>query len=65
MQYALRILKVFVLEVDFLFAASFCATGYRRDLLKHSFQPFALIALTVLAMVTRNAAVGSSQIPIR
>src|SRR5438874_5920341 len=49
--------QAFLLEDVFLFAASLCAIGYRRDLLDHSFQPFALIALTALAMCTRNAAV--------
>ncbi len=47
----------------FLFAASFCGIGYRGDLLEHSFQPFALIALTALAMGTRNAAVRKLAIP--
>src|SRR5271170_4963719 len=37
--------QAFLLEVVFLFAASFCAIGYRGDLLEDSFQPFALIAL--------------------
>ena len=49
--------QAFLLEVAFLFAASFCGIGYRGDLLEHSFQPFALIVLTALAMGTRNAAV--------
>src|ERR1700693_4943096 len=49
--------QAFFLEVAFLFAASLCGFGYRGDLLEHSFQPFALIALTALAMGTRNAAV--------
>ena len=49
--------QTFVLEVVFLFMAAFCSIGYRSDLLDHSFQPFALIALTALAMGTRNAAV--------
>src|SRR5580692_1938107 len=40
--------QAFLLEVAFLFAASLCATEYRRDLLGHSFQLFALIALTAL-----------------
>ena len=53
----------FLLEDVFLFAASLCAIGYRRDLLEHSFQPFALIALTALAMGTRNAAVRKLAIP--
>src|SRR6266699_2181144 len=55
--------QAFVLEDVFLFAASLCAIGYRRDLLEHSFQPFALIALTALAMGTRNAAVRKLAIP--
>jgi uncharacterized membrane protein YoaK (UPF0700 family) len=55
--------QAFVLEGTFLFAASFCAIGYRGDLLEHSFQPFALIALTALAMGTRNAAVRKLAIP--
>src|SRR6266550_2659114 len=53
----------FLLEVAFLFAASVCSVGYRGDLLEHSFQPFALIALTALAMGTRNAAVRKLAIP--
>ncbi|MCU1301277.1 MAG: hypothetical protein JWQ87_1561 [Candidatus Sulfotelmatobacter sp.] len=55
--------QAFSLEVAFLFAASFCSIGYRGDLLEHSFQPFALIALTALAMGTRNAAVRRLAIP--
>src|ERR1700756_2560526 len=55
--------QAFLLEVAFLFAASFCGIGYRGDLLEHSFQPFALIALTALAMGTRNAAVRKLAIP--
>jgi len=55
--------QAFLLEVAFLFAASFCGIGYRRDLLEHSLQPFALIALTALAMGTRNAAVRKLAIP--
>jgi uncharacterized membrane protein YoaK (UPF0700 family) len=55
--------QAFLLEEVFLFAASLCAIGYRRDLLEHSFQPFALIALTALAMGTRNAAVRKLGIP--
>jgi uncharacterized membrane protein YoaK (UPF0700 family) len=51
------------LEDVFLFGASLCAIGYRRDLLEHSFQPFALIALTALAMGTRNAADRKLAIP--
>jgi len=55
--------QAFLLEVAFLFAASFCGTGYRADLLDNSFQPFALIVLTALAMGTRNAAVRKLAIP--
>jgi uncharacterized membrane protein YoaK (UPF0700 family) len=55
--------RAFLLEVAFLSAASFCGIGYRSDLLEHSFQPFALIALTALAMGTRNAAVRKLAIP--
>jgi uncharacterized membrane protein YoaK (UPF0700 family) len=55
--------QAFVLEVVFLTVASFCSIGYRSDLLEHSFQPFALIALTALAMGTRNAAVRRLAIP--
>jgi uncharacterized membrane protein YoaK (UPF0700 family) len=53
----------FLLEVGFLFAASLCAIGYRGEVLEHSFQPFALIALTALAMGTRTAAVRKLAIP--
>jgi uncharacterized membrane protein YoaK (UPF0700 family) len=55
--------QAFLLEVAFLFAASFCGIGYRGDLQEHSFQPFALIALTALAMGTRNALVRKLAIP--
>src|SRR6201986_2133688 len=55
--------QAFLLEVAFLFAASFCGIGYRGDLREDSFQPFALIALTALAMGTRNAAVRKLAIP--
>src|SRR5262249_9210346 len=40
-----------------------CGIGYRGDLREHSFQPFALITLTALAMGTRNAAVRKLAIP--
>ena len=53
----------FLLEVAFLLAASFWGIGYRGDLQEHSFQPFALIALTAIAMGTRNAAVRKLAIP--
>jgi uncharacterized membrane protein YoaK (UPF0700 family) len=55
--------RAFLLEVAFLFASSFCSIGYRGVLLQHSFQPFALIALTALAMGTRNAAARKLAIP--
>src|SRR5580704_15763445 len=55
--------QAFLLEVTFLFAAPFCSIGHRGDLQEHSFQPFALIALTALAMGTRNAAVRKLAIP--
>ncbi|HWC20332.1 MAG TPA: YoaK family protein [Terriglobales bacterium] len=55
--------QAFLLEVGFLFAASLCGIGYRGNLLEHSFQPFALIVLTALAMGTRNAAVRKLSIP--
>ena len=55
--------QAFLLEGAFLFVASFYAIGYRSDLLEESFQPFVLIALTALAMGTRNAAVRKLAIP--
>jgi uncharacterized membrane protein YoaK (UPF0700 family) len=55
--------QAFLLEGAFLLAASFCGIGYRADRLDSSFQPFALIALTALAMGTRNAAVRKLAIP--
>jgi uncharacterized membrane protein YoaK (UPF0700 family) len=55
--------QAFLLEVAFLFAASICSIGFRGNLLEVSFQPFALIALTALAMGTRNAAVRKLAVP--
>jgi uncharacterized membrane protein YoaK (UPF0700 family) len=55
--------QAFLLEVAFLFAASLCGIGYRADLHEGSFQPFALITFTALAMGTRNAAVRKLAIP--
>src|ERR1700761_7053856 len=49
--------RAFVLEDVLLVAASFCAIGYRLDLVEQSFQASALIALTALAMGIRNAAI--------
>lgn len=53
----------FALEIVFLLAATVSAIGYRGDLLEDSFQPFALIAFTALAMGTRNAAARKLAIP--
>ena len=39
------------------------ALSYHRELLEYSFQPFALIALTALAMGARNAAIRKLAIP--
>jgi uncharacterized membrane protein YoaK (UPF0700 family) len=55
--------QAFLLEDVFLFAASLCAIGYRGRLLVGTFQPFVLIALTALAMGTRNAAVRKLALP--
>jgi uncharacterized membrane protein YoaK (UPF0700 family) len=55
--------QAFLLEGSLLSAASFCAIGYGGVLLEHSFQSFALIALTALAMGTRNAATRKLAIP--
>jgi uncharacterized membrane protein YoaK (UPF0700 family) len=55
--------QAFLLEGAFLFVASFCGIGYRGNLQENSFQPLALIALTALAMGTRNAAVRKLAIP--
>lgn len=55
--------QAFLLEDVLLFAALLFAIGYRSDLLGRSFQSFALIALTALAMGTRNAAVRKLAIP--
>jgi uncharacterized membrane protein YoaK (UPF0700 family) len=55
--------QAFLLESVFLVVASLCGIGYRGNSLEDSFQPFALIALTALAMGTRNAAVRKLAIP--
>src|SRR5258706_826258 len=47
----------FLVEVALPFAASFCAVRCRANLLEHSFQPVALIALTALAIGARTSAV--------
>jgi uncharacterized membrane protein YoaK (UPF0700 family) len=55
--------QAFLLEVVVLTAASLCGIGYKGDVVKPSLQPLALIALTALAMGTRNAAVRKLAIP--
>jgi uncharacterized membrane protein YoaK (UPF0700 family) len=55
--------RAFLLEVVALTAASLCAIGYTGTVVEPSVQPFALIALTGLAMGTRNAAVRKLAIP--
>ena len=55
--------QVFLLEVVVLTAASMCAIGYKGYVVEPSVQPLALIALTALAMGTRNAAVRKLAIP--
>ena len=56
-------IQAFLLEVVFLFVASFCAIGSKSDLMENSFQAFALIALTALAMGARNAAARKLAVP--
>jgi uncharacterized membrane protein YoaK (UPF0700 family) len=55
--------QAFLLEVVLLTAASLCGIGYKGDVVEPSVQPLALIALTALAMGTRNAAVRKLAIP--
>jgi uncharacterized membrane protein YoaK (UPF0700 family) len=55
--------RAFLLEVIVLTAASLCGIGYKGDVMRPSVQPLALIALTALAMGTRNAAVRKLAIP--
>jgi len=55
--------QAFLLEVLFLTAASLCAIGYTGDVTEPSVRLLALIALTALAMGTRNAAVRKLAIP--
>ena len=55
--------QVFLLEVVVLTAASVCAIGYQGHVVEPSVQPLALIALTALAMGSRNAAVRKLAIP--
>ena len=55
--------QALLVEIVFLLAASVCGIGYTGDWMDHSFQRFALIILTALAMGTRNAAVRKLAIP--
>jgi uncharacterized membrane protein YoaK (UPF0700 family) len=55
--------RAFLLEVVLLTVASLCGIGYKGDVIEPSVQRFALIALTALAMGTRNAAVRKLAIP--
>lgn len=55
--------QALLVEIVFLLAASVCGIGYSGYWMEHSFQPFALIILTALAMGTRNAAVRKLAIP--
>jgi len=55
--------RAFLLEVVVLTAASLCAIGYESNVVEPLVQPLALIALTGLAMGTRNAAVRKLAIP--
>jgi uncharacterized membrane protein YoaK (UPF0700 family) len=55
--------RAFLLEVLLLTAASVCAIGYKGGVMEPSARLLALIALTALAMGTRNAAVRTLAIP--
>ena len=55
--------QALLVEVVSLLAAAVCVIGYRGDRMERSFQPFALIILTALAMGIRNAAVRKLAIP--
>jgi uncharacterized membrane protein YoaK (UPF0700 family) len=55
--------QAFLVEVLCLTAASLCAIGYKGNVLEPSVRLLALIALTALAMGTRNAAVRKLAIP--
>jgi len=55
--------RAFLLEVVFLTVAAVCGIGYKGVVVEPSVQPLALIALTALAMGTRNAAVRKLAIP--
>ena len=55
--------QAFLLEILLLTAASLCAIGYQGNVTEPSVRLLALIALTALAMGTRNAAVRKLAIP--
>jgi uncharacterized membrane protein YoaK (UPF0700 family) len=55
--------QAFLLEVVVLTGGALCGIGYKGDVIEPSVQPLALIALTALAMGTRNAAVRKLAIP--
>ena len=55
--------RAFLVEVVLLTVASLCGIGYKGNVIEPSVQPLALIALTALAMGTRNAAVRKLAIP--
>jgi uncharacterized membrane protein YoaK (UPF0700 family) len=56
-------IQAFLLEVLFLTAASLCAIGYKGNATEFSVRLLALIALTALAMGTRNAAIRKLAVP--
>jgi uncharacterized membrane protein YoaK (UPF0700 family) len=56
-------LVAFGVEITFLVAATFCAIGYGAASSPHFLQLYGLIALTALAMGTRNAAVRKLAVP--
>jgi uncharacterized membrane protein YoaK (UPF0700 family) len=55
--------QAFLLELVMLTAAALCGIGYKGDVTEPSVQQLTLIALTALAMGTRNAAVRKLAIP--
>jgi uncharacterized membrane protein YoaK (UPF0700 family) len=55
--------RAFLLEVIVLTAAALCGIGYKGNVWEPSGRPLALIALTALAMGTRNAAIRKLAIP--
>jgi uncharacterized membrane protein YoaK (UPF0700 family) len=56
-------LVAFGVEIAFLLAATLCAIGYSAPYSPHSFQLYALIVLTAVAMGTRNAAARKLAVP--